>query len=353
MTKNEILKSSASDVSPEAQAQFEDVKTAESKYGTINYSVIGQANPDKNPIIIEGGMDNGRVNLMAQADLLARKGQTQVLIKDQPIYNPEVSKSLKRDPDFALNFMAEATIDAAKDAGFLDENKAINLASHSLGALIAARIREIARTQNIKQLLPENGSLLALMGPSGMDPKEGLLKLGIRWPKYVLKGLIEAKALDPTSINGKTVGKNAGSDKAKTLGELKALSDNHVPVNLEGALAIVYPEDHMFPVRDKRIKKTIEDGQIPFVTPVDYETAIIGSAEHKKAHLKAHPEKITVNGLQRFLTKAHLKGRKARLEYALHHRGAGHDDPANNPERSVNVVVDFFDHPENYGVKHN
>jgi hypothetical protein len=331
MTKTETLKSSASEISPEAQAQFEDVKTAEFKYGTIDYSVIGQANPDKNPIIIEGGMDNGRVNLLAQADLLARKGKTQVLIKDQPIYNPDVSKRLKKDPNFALDFMAEATIAAADYAGFLDEGKAANMTGHSLGGLVAERIRRIARLKNIKALLPENGSLLALMGSSGMDPKEGLLKLGIRWPKYVLKGFVEAKVLDPTGVNGKTVGKNAATDKAKTIGELKALSNNHVPADSEGALAVVYPEDYMFPVRDKRIKKTIERGEIPFVTPIS-----------------ADPEKTTVKGLKRFMTKAHLRGRNARLEYALHHRGAGHDDPANNPERSVDVVLDFFDHPQNY-----
>jgi hypothetical protein len=330
MTKSkEVIKSSASEISPLAQEQFDDVRTAQFEHGTINYSVIGNANPDKNPIIIAAGMDNGRVNLLAEADLLARGGATQVLITDQPAYNEDITNKFKKDPNSALNTLAEATIAAAEDAGFLDDDKVANMAGHSLGGLVAARIRQIAKAQNIKALLPENGSLLALMGSSGMDPKDNKLKLGLRWPKYALKGIVEAKALDPTGVNGKTVMGNASIDKSKTIGEVNALSQSHVPADIKGTLAIVYPEDKIFPVHDKRIKKTIEEGNIPFTTPID-------------------AGKTSVKGLNRALTKAHLKGRNARLEYALSHRGAGHDDPANNPERTARVVIDFFDHPENY-----
>jgi hypothetical protein len=324
MSKNkEGLHSSVPVISPELQAQYEDIRVVEFEHGSVGYSVIGESNPNHNSIIVIGGMDNGRINLLAQASLLAKKGNTQVLITDQPKYDEDTKASFKRNPDNALDFLANATISAAEDAGLIGEDKVANMTGHSLGGLVGDRIRKIAEEKKIQSLLPENGSLFALLGSSGLNPRENWAKLGQHWLKYGTKGLIEAKVLDPTGENGKTIIKNALADPAKTTGEIRALAEKRISPSLEGAIALVYPEDHMFPVNDKRIARAVEHGQIPFITPID-------------------PISTSIKGLDRWMTINNLKRRRARLNYALSHRGAGHDDPANNPERTADVVLDFF-----------
>ena len=114
----------------------------------------------------------------------------------------------------------------------------------------------------------------------------------------------------------------------KAIGEIRAVKDEELHYNgLGEALHLVYPEDKMFPWRRTRptVQRHIENGRpIAVATPIDY----------------GQP---ALKGLELWLTKAHLKGRKARLNFALSYRGAGHDEPTSNPERTAKALIDYFD----------
>jgi hypothetical protein len=324
------------DLTAEIQRQFEDVRTTEFKNGSVQYSLIGELNPNSNPIVIASGMDNGRINVLQEAALLAGQGKTQVLIAEQPQYNEDVSWRFKANPDNALNFLADAYLAAAQDAGFTEDDRPVNLIGHSLGAPVANRIRHNAKWNNIKSFMPERGSLMALLGAGSSRRHERILTLAARHPRYMLKGIVEAKVLDPTGQNGKTVMKNAFSDLPKSFGEVRALAKAEDRIDysrLKGTLAVIYPEDHMFPankeaLKGKGIVQEAFDNEypVPFVTPIE-------------------PGRTSVKGIKSYNIR---KRRKARLEHALSNNGAGHDEPTNNPKRTVNVIVDFFNHPKNY-----
>lgn len=300
--------------------------------GTIEYSVVGAFNPDRNRIIFVGGIGNDFTNVSEVADMLADQGSTQVLTTGQPKYDAEVSRLLKIDPDQALDFLASATINSAREAGFFEDDKPVNLIGHSLGGLVLNRIREIAKRNEIQSLLPQNGSLAVYAASSGTDPNERVSKVFGRLPRYMAKGTTEAKFMDPEGAKGKAVRGHLLESISKSIGELRAIGSRTIDPDQPGAIAIIYPDDRMFPenkraLRDKGFVADIVENErtMPVLTPIDPDDKIIASLRGSKSELGARRGDIR---------KTHLK--------------AGHDEPSNNPQRTVNVILDFFRKPGDY-----
>jgi hypothetical protein len=126
------------------------------------------------------------------------------------------------------------------------------------------------------------------------------------------------------------------------LGEIKAMAKQRIDYQKFGeALVLIYPEDRMFPENgpSKRyrqrhfmkqpinrgfINNSLKEGYpLAFATPIAYE-----HVAHK--------------GLKRWLTKGALRS-TARRNYVNSYRGAGHNDPTDNPARTVRAILDYLD----------
>jgi hypothetical protein len=324
---------------PKISEQFPNEFTAKFGEGSITYSLIGEASPDHHPIVWVPGADQGRINTFDAAKLLAENGHRQVLIIEQPVYDENIPAEMKKDPDQALKFQAEAVLAACTDAELIGEGedgeqKIIDAVGHSFGALVLERVKQIAKKRGIEAFDAEKGSKTVLPAPTGSNERETLRTLGGRWLPYAVKSTIEGKTLDPSGQKGKAIIANALADRGKTLGEVKAMATKRIDYEtFGGSRALVYPEDVMFPEgklarKDKAgfIRSIMEkdpDLDIGFATPID---------NNKVAH----------KGLRRVIAKAAVLT-PMRKNYVRSYRGAGHNDPTDNPERTANAILNYLD----------
>lgn len=317
----------------------EKAHTAEIPFGSVNYSIIGEASTEHNPIVFISGQGNDRVYAIDLANLLAEKGHRQVLIFDQPEYDEKVPGWVKRDEDSTLAFHAEAILAACQDAGWIGKDKTVDAIGYSLGGLVAEKVQKLAKERGIGSFDQDNGSRLALVAPAGSNSRENLTRLGGRWlTGYQPKTIIEApllKALDPTGAHRKAVLKNVLHDLNKTIGELKFMSRQKIDYDKLGeALLVIYPEDKMFPENQKAIKSK-EKGLINQLTNKELPIVIATPVDAGSVALK---------GMDLWLTKAWLKGSRARRNFALSNRGAGHNELTDNPKRTANLILNYFDY---------
>lgn len=318
------------------QPEYPNSRTAEFDHGSITYTVYGEPNPEHNPIIWVSGAEQGRVNPKDIAETLAKKGQRQVLIYEQPVYSQDVPAKYKIDTDNALNFLAEGVLAAAEDAGLIGEGKVVDAAGHSLGGLVLDRIKQQAESRGMESFSQKKGSRQVLIAPTGSNDRENLVYLGGRWVPYMIKSMAEAKILDPEGLKGPALQKNTMADVPKFIGETAAMAKERINYHKFGeALVLVYPEDRMFPengpAKNGRkhgfVHQAIENGYpLSFATPVN-------------------PEQVMLKGAKRLVAKVAL-GTKARHDYVRSHRGAGHNDPTDNPDRTVNTILAYLDNQD-------
>jgi hypothetical protein len=263
----------------------------------------------------------------------------QVLIYDQPIYSEVVSAKDKLDPKNALDFLANGVLAAAEAAGFIGKDKdgntkVVDVAAHSLGGLVLDRVKQLAQERKIKAFDQEHGAKIALIAPTGSNNRENYFWLGGRWAPYMAKSVIEGKTLDPSGEKGKALLKNTSADIPKGLGEVRAMAKDRINYKKFGkALVLVYPEDRMFPENGKAVryrqrpfmKKPIQKGFIN--EALAEELPIIFATPYA-------PDKVAVKGIKRMVSKAALKT-KMRSNYVRSSRGAGHNDPTDNPMRTA------------------
>lgn len=315
------------------QENFPNSATVEFLDGSVTYSVYGEPSQEHNPILIVNGFENSRTNTKDLAELLAVNRQ--VIIYDQPMYKEDVPSGIKKNPDQAVGFQARAALAICEDAGLVGEDRQLDLVAISFGSLVAEELKKQASSESKgyeSSFDSENGAHLALVVPAGSNESENLAYLAGRWAKYVHKGVREQKVMDPTKAKGNAVVADAVKQPAKTTGEIRALSSNRIDyANIGDALMLVYPEDKMFPDSDRaKDQKGIINEIMTKEYPVRVATPV-------------NPEDVAINGMDLWLTKLGVKGKKKRLEFALSHRGAGHDDPTNNPERTAAVLLNYFD----------
>lgn len=324
------------------ETQYPNSHAVETEKGSIAYSLIGKANPDKHPVIWVSGAEQGRINPYDVANLLADEGGRQVLIYDQPAYRPDVPAKDKTDPQKAIDFMAESVLAAADDAGLIGEGKVVDAVGHSMGSLVLERIKQLAEERGIDSFDQSRGAKIVLAAPTGSNSGENAIKLGGRWVPYSVKSLIEGKILDPAGQKGKALRENTKADMPKFLGETKAMAAKKIDYSKFGeALVLVYPEDRMFPengpARRYRARRAVKQ-------PLD--RGFINHAIRKEYPLSfatpIGPERVAHKGLKRWLTKAAIKSGRRR-EYVRSYRGAGHNDPTDNPARTARSILDYLD----------
>lgn len=324
------------------QPEYPNNHTVEFDQGSIRYSIIGEPNPAHHPIIWVSGAEQSRVNPIDIAEILATKGDRQVLIYEQPIYKDDVPAGSKMDADKALNFLADGVLAAAEDAGFIGEGRVVDAAAHSLGGLVLDRVKQRAEKRGIGSFNQNNGSRQVLIAPTGSNVRENLAWIGGRWVPYMIKSIAEAKILDPGGLKGPALQKNVAADVPKFVGETKAMAKERIDYGKFGeALVLIYPEDRMFPENGparryrKRsfMKKPINRGFINNSLENGYPLSFVTPTS---------PEKVANKGLKRWLAKSAV-GSEARRKYVRSHRGAGHNDPTDNPDRTANVLLNYFD----------
>lgn len=327
-----------------SETEFPNSRTVELNQGSITYSLIGEANPYHHPIIWISGAEQSRINPFDAAKLIAQNGRRQVLIYDQPIYNQDVPASARKNPEQAISFLAEGVLAAAEDAGIIGEDKVVDVVAHSLGGLVAERVKQLAGSRGLNSFEQDHGSRYVLAAPTGSNRRESTLKIAGRWVPYMLKSVIEGKTFDPGGAKGAAMQKNVMADLSKAQGEVKAMAKHRIDYKKFGeALVLVYPEDRMFPENGpakryrqrKFMNNPINRGfvnesmsqELPlgFATPIGY-------------------EKIANKGIKRLLTKASMRTGRRR-DYVESYRGAGHNDPTDNPERTVAAILQYLDSP--------
>lgn len=233
---------------------------------------------------------------------------------------------------------------AATDANLIGDGKVVDVVAHSMGGIVAERAKQIAHDRGFNSFEQSQGSHYVLAAPTGSNKRENIGKLGGRWVPYMVKSILEAKTLDSTGKKGQALQDNTLADLAKFWGETKAMAQQRVDYKKFGeALVLIYPEDRMFPENGpaKRYRQ-----RKPMKAPIN--RGFINNSLNEGLPLQfatpIGPERVAHKGLKRWLTKASL-GSEARRSYVNSYRGAGHNDPTDNPERTVRAILDYLDSP--------
>ncbi len=324
------------------ETEYPNGHTVEIDKGSITYSLIGRANPHKHPVIWVSGAEQGRINPYDIAQLLADEGGRQVLIYDQPVYRPGIRAKERMNPQKAIDFVAEAVLAAAEDAGLVGEGKTADAIGHSMGGLVLERIRQLAEERGIDSLDQSKGAKLVLAAPTGSNGRENIWKLGARWVPYMVKSVAEGKTFDPGGQKGRKMQENTLADLPKFLGETRAMADKKIDYSQFGeALVLIYPEDRMFPENGAArryqargpMKQALDRGFINHAIRNEYPLSFA---------TPVGPERVAHKGLKRWLTKAAVKSGR-RQEYVRSYRGAGHNDPTDNPARTAKSILEYLD----------
>lgn len=314
-------------LAPQVEQGTELEKTAEYEGGKVDYSVIGETT-DHNPVVLVPGFTIGRLVQRDFANTLHEEGDRQVIFSEQPNF------SWKPSMKPVVDRHAEALLAIIETEGL--NEKPVDFIAHSFGAIIFTRAAELAKERGVASFNGEFGSRAVFIAPAGTNKREGIIRLGPRFIKFMKNGAPLGKELDPDGEWMKAGMKNARSRPLKTLKEVGVLRKKEAIYNRLGAMGIKpsllgYESDDLMPFRSAKSVVMNEDKpHSGYSVPID-----IGDTPLKGAkpgiNLKEYQE---ITGLDK---------QKATKQWARYVIGAGHNDLLFNPHRTVNAVLPILD----------
>lgn len=303
-------------------------KTAEFGGGEVDYSVVGEATTEKNPVIIVPGFTVGRLVQRNFASVLHEQGQRQVIFSEQPdfSYMPSMKPVIDRHAEALLAIVKAEEL----------EMRAVDFVTHSFGSMIFVRAAELAKARGLKSFEAEKGSHAIFVSPAGSSSEENIVRLGGRFATFMINGTPLGKELDPTGEWMKAGTKNFVKRPIKTVREIAVLRKKEAIYKKLGVMGIKpvligYHSDDLMPFSISESVFMDEDfAGGGYSVPVDTASKPLAS-------------NISELSLKKYTEVSGLDKKEAAKTWARHHLGAGHNDLLFNPERTVRAILPVLD----------
>lgn len=326
------------------EGQYDRPFKADYGVGSVEYSVVGNQNPEHNPILFIPGYTEGTEIVRDFGITLSELGDRQAIVLNQPDHR-SILKSLQGGnlgtKRTVLDHQAEAVLAVLRNMGLTD--KPIDFITHSFGSLILQRAAELADLRRIRVPFSSRKdadgkrSHSIMIAPAGINPDEdfkSFMSRGARFQAETFKG---EKALDPDYLFIRKAFKAVAKNPAKYIRELSPLMRKRIVFKKLGEFGLkptvlTYANDPMYPdsVIGENLGQNLRDLE-GWTTPLDIGRARLGASYHN------------AGSLEEFRTKSGWRKKMAKRAWAHHYRNSGHNDLLFHPGRTAGAVLQKLD----------
>lgn len=284
--------------------QLQAVKNApipERPNSTISYSRLARQDATGNPILYVPGFTEGIVAKAPFGLAMAEHGHDIIIPDQNRDAKPERKDATEEQ---ATNYLAIIEAEGL-------QHSSVNIVAHSYGALIFAKMAQLAKQRGWSCF---DEARVALVAPSGQYEDENLVKLGARFARMLISEVGSDKAFpDETGLQMKAGQGIIKSNPVRAAQEVRSL--NREMVSYEGLSQLV-GKIGIFGYRDDKLygHKQLQDGAQKamefggsYAVPINYE-------------LDENGEAVRINSAP-----------------------ATHNDEQFNPSRVAGAVSQFFD----------